>query len=145
MVKMKQLCVFLIVLFALLFTACGSAEGNAAAPTARPYTPQDFQGDNDASEALVGQPENGKVLFDTHCIGCHDTAEDGVAPGPSLYLAGTRLEYDYVKESIITPQAHDAYLETELSVVDVDMPSDFAGLLTPQQLEDLVAYILSIK
>ncbi|WKZ37381.1 MAG: cytochrome c [Anaerolineales bacterium] len=145
MIKMKQLSVFLIVLFALLVTACGSAEGNVAAPTARPYTPQTVQEGNEASGPIVGQPENGKALFDIHCIACHDIVEDGVAPGPALHLAGTRMEPDYVKESIIYPQAHDAYLEAELSAVDVDMPTDFAGLLTPQQLEDLVAYVLTLK
>ena len=64
--------------------------------------------------------------------------------GSSLFGAGSRLSYDKVKESIIYPKAHDAYLEAELHAVDVSMPADFGGLLTLQQIEDLITFILSL-
>jgi hypothetical protein len=63
---------------------------------------------------------------------------------PSLFGAGSRLSYDKAKESIVYPKAHNDYLKDELHAVDVDMPADFGGLFTLQQLEDLVTFILSL-
>lgn len=142
---MKNLSVLLIIPL-LLITACGSVDTIGVDPTARPYTPEVFEGgEGDGSVPLVGNPEAGLVVFQKNCGGCHAIEEGAEIVGPSLFAAGTRLDYDQVKESIIYPEAHNAFLESEHAAVDVDMPTDFAGYLSAQQLEDLIAYVMSLK
>jgi hypothetical protein len=62
-----------------------------------------------------------------------------------LFEAGTRLDYDYVKESILDPTAHDAYYEDLYTESGTTMPTDFGQLLSERQLEDVIAYVMSLK
>lgn len=52
----------------------------------------------------------------------------------------------YIRESILNPNAYlvpgDAYRASNGSSV---MPKNFGKLLTPKQLDDLVAYLLTLK
>lgn len=146
MIKTHQLPVLMMIPVILLAAACGPAAMPAAAePTARPYTPVVVEEAAGEPAPLVGVVEDGLIAFQTNCSSCHAIEEGVVIEGPSLFAAGSRLEYDYIKESILYPEAHDAFVEAQLAAVDVDMPTDFAGLLTPQQLEDLIAYVQSLK
>jgi mono/diheme cytochrome c family protein len=144
MKKTNQLFVFLMIMIVLLLAACGPAmEAGIPAPTARPYTAMELPPPYGESAPVVGDKDNGQVLYQQYCGECHTTEENGKSAAPSLFGAGSRLSYDQVKESIIYPKAHDAYLEAELHAVDVNMPSDFGGLLTIQQIEDLITFIRS--
>jgi mono/diheme cytochrome c family protein len=146
MKKKMVLPVSILLSLILLVTACGGVtEVERVEPTARPYTPQTGAESDPEEVVLVGNPVDGFVVFEQYCLVCHLVDADEDIGGPSLLNAGLRMEYDYVKESILYPEEHDAWVERELDAVDVDMPTDFGGLLTPQQLEDLIAYVLSLK
>ncbi|HEX6139961.1 MAG TPA: cytochrome b N-terminal domain-containing protein [Candidatus Limnocylindria bacterium] len=64
------------------------------------------------------------------CSSCHEIRGVGGSAGPSLTRAGFRWEADTIRLQIVTPQ-------------DEQMPA-FDGL-TPQQLDDLVAFLASLK
>lgn len=128
MKHMKQLSVFLIIALLFLVTACGSANNNAAEST-----------------TLTGNPENGLVLFKQYCSECHDIAEGQVIEGPPLFEVGTRLDYDYVKESILYPTEHIAYYEGIYAEDGTNMPTDFKNLLSDRQLDDVIAYLMSLE
>ena len=145
MEKMKNLSVVLIVSLVFLVTACGSANGEPAAPTARPYTPDASLASGGEAESAVGNPEDGLVVFEQYCSECHDIAEGQNIEGPSLFAAGTRLDYDYVKESILYPAEHLAYVEGKFEVDDTTMPTDFQEWMSTQQMEDVIAYVLSLE
>lgn len=145
MKKIDRLFVFLMIAIVLPLAACGTAvEPEVAGPTARPYTAMELPPPYENSEPIVGNKENGLALYQQYCSQCHTTEENGNATAPTLFGASSRLSYDQVKESIIYPKAHNAFLEAELHAVDVDMPTDFGGLLTLQQVEDLITFILSL-
>jgi mono/diheme cytochrome c family protein len=128
MKHMKQLSVFLIISLLFLVTACGSAGSDSAEPT-----------------TLTGNPVNGLVLFKQYCSECHDIVEGQVIEGPPLFEAGTRLDYDYVKESILYPTEHIAYYEGIYDEDGTNMPTDFEQLLSDRQLDDVIAYLMSLE
>jgi mono/diheme cytochrome c family protein len=72
------------------------------------------------------------VVFEQYCSGCHKTAEGQNLEGPSLFDAGSRFDYDYVKESILYPTEHLAYVEGEFEVDDTTMPTDFQEWMSTQ-------------
>jgi mono/diheme cytochrome c family protein len=144
--KTKLSIVFLAVTIIFLAAACGPAPSANVEPTARPYTPESVQeGAGGASSELVGNPEDGKVVFEQYCSECHDIQEGVNIEGPSLFEAGTRYDYNYVKESVLFPTAHLAFIEGEFEVDDSSMPVDFQEWMSAQQLEDVIAYVLSLK
>ncbi len=146
MEKIKLPTVILILTLLFMVAACGSAASGNVQPTARPYTPEAVQGaGNGGSSDLVGNPEDGLVVFEQYCSECHDVREGVNIEGPSLFEAGTRYDYAYVKESILYPTAHLAFIEGEFEVDDSSMPVDFQEWMSSQQLEDVIAYVLSLK
>jgi cytochrome c2 len=128
MKNMKQLSVPLIISLLFLLTACGSASSDAA-----------------ESNELPGNPELGQIVFQQYCSECHSIAEDQVIEGPPLFEAGTRLTYDYVKESILSPTAHIAHYEGLYDEDGTTMPTDFERLLSERELNDVIAYLMSLK
>lgn len=144
MKKIAPATVFLIISFVIVLTACGPAAGSNVEPTARPYTPEDVQAGG-GSGPIEGNAEDGVVVFEQYCSECHDIKEGVNIEGPSLFEAGTRYDYDYVKESVLYPTAHLAYIEGQFEVDDSSMPADFQEWMSTQQLEDVVAYVLSLK
>lgn len=122
MKNLKQLSIPLIISLLFLVTACGSA-----------------------STELSGDPELGLVVFQQYCSECHDIAEGQVIEGPPLFEAGTRLDYDYVKESILYPTEHIAYYEGLYNEDGTNMPTDFKNLLSDRQLDNVIAYLMSLK
>ena len=143
MKKMIKAAVFLIIPLIFVVAACGTTSGGAE-PTARPYTPEEVDSDGE-SGSVVGVAADGKAVYDEYCSECHDLVESVNIEGPSLFAAGTRLDYDYVKESILYPTEHLAYIEGEFEVDDTSMPTDFQEWMTTQQLEDVIAFVLSIE
>lgn len=135
----------IMISIALLATACGSAEKSGADPTALPYTPMAYEGGSGGSEPIVGRPEEGQKVFEEHCSICHAIEKGELIEGPSLYAAGTRLTYDYVKESIRLPWEHMASFEEGEDFTETTMPTDFEQKLSTQDFEDLIAYILSLN
>ncbi len=99
---------------------------------------------------VEGAPEDrGRVIFlDAGCQGCH--AVEGISTGivgPDLThiatVAGTRIEgtsaEDYLRESLLSPGAFltEGYGDF--------MPATFGDSLSDQQLEDLLAFLLTLE
>src|SRR5690606_31432873 len=92
----------------------------------------------------------GKDLFGrppAQCATCHSLTPETVIIGPSLAGIATRAESrmdgldarQYIELSILKP---DAYL---VEGFPNTMPSDFGKKLTSEELNDLVAYLLTLK
>lgn len=105
--------------------------------------------------AVGGDPEAGKALFErtavvagAGCVICHSREPGKVIVGPSLAdvgsRAGTRIPgmtaEEYLTQSIVDP---DAYVVDGFPAGQ--MLPDFGERLTEQQIDDLVAYLLTLK
>ena len=102
-----------------------------------------------------GSAQAGEKLFDQAAIGnqagcstCHSLEVDVILVGPSLAgianragerVAGLSAE-DYIRESIIDPDAYT--VEGFPSSV---MPLVWSSVLTEEQIDDLVAFLLTLK
>ena len=78
------------------------------------------------------------LLFTSYaCAGCHSL--DGTRlVGPSLKGIGARADKGFLKQSMLEPNA----------VIATDFPAampSFAGMLSAQQIEDLLAYLQSLR
>ena len=108
-------------------------------------TPEDVPGATSTETPVIfgfGDPQEGLLAFNDHCFECHSTQEGQAIAGPSLFAAGSKFSYDYVKESILSPhtivvKVQDAQFE------DSEMPEDIVAELTEQELEDIISYVLS--
>lgn len=115
----------------------------SAAPTASP-----------SSISGGGDPKNGERLFQMFqpaagisCAACHrvDSEERLVGPGllnVSIHAAGRipgKSAEQYLRESILDPSAYvvDGYQDL--------MPKTWSKVFTPQQIDDLVAYLMALR
>jgi nitric oxide reductase subunit C len=111
-----------------------------------------------------GDAERGAQLYTTlPCASCHDTTQPlpGGAVCPNLgniateaarlvraadYHGRARDAAGYIRESIVDP---NAYLVPGASYRQADgqsvMPKDFSATLTREQLDDLVAFLLTLR
>lgn len=96
---------------------------------------------------LDEQQAKGKQVFTQFCASCHSTLPDTVIVGPSLAGIATRAETrvagmdagEYILESITNPEA---YLNEGYNDL---MPKDFEKRLRDDQLDALLAYLLTLK
>jgi mono/diheme cytochrome c family protein len=115
-----------------------------------------------ATPEAVGDVANGEVLFlngkdaAPACVTCHLLEEDIVLIGPSMIglveRAATRVEgqsaEEYLYESIVAP---NAYLvpDTETNIFAAGgtslMFQQYTDYLTEDEIDDLVAYMLSLE
>lgn len=133
---MKKVYVFVavIVLFSLALTACGGGGGSS-----------------DGDDAV----QRGKDLFAQSVIGteagcstCHSLEAGVTIVGPSLAGIGTTAATmvsgmnaeEYLRQSILEP---DAYVTEGFPAGT--MPQVWKDVLTEDQVNDLVAYLLSLK
>ncbi|MCA9946018.1 MAG: cytochrome c [Ardenticatenaceae bacterium] len=142
---MRKLTLTLILLLLLSFglAACGGGE-----------EPADESGGESSS---VGDVANGERLFNESiigaasapgCITCHSLEPGVVIVGPSQSDVGARAETaiegmsaeDYLRQSIEEPDAHIAEGYTEGV-----MYQNFGEELTNSQINDLVAFMLTLK
>ncbi len=105
-------------------------------------------------EAAAGNPERGQQIFSEGingappCFACHQTVEStGFSVGPSLAgiadhaaarIAGTTAQ-DYLRASILEP---GAYVVAGYRNI---MYPDYAAHLSPQDVEDLIAFLLTLE
>lgn len=114
--------------------------------------------------SVPGDPAVGKQLFASlPCASCHDVTNPfpGGVICPNLgniaaeaeriiqlpaYHGSATDAASYIRESILNPNAYlvpgEAYRAADGSSV---MPKNFGKLLSPKQLDDLVAYLLTLK
>lgn len=96
---------------------------------------------------LTDQEARGQRLFQANCASCHATSPDTVIVGPSLAgivdRAGTRVAgqdaSDYIKTSILDP---GAYVNAGF---DNLMPKTFGRMFNNEEMEALIAYLLTLK
>ncbi len=119
-------------IFCLLFlVACGGSGPEAAPP---PPT-------------LSPQAQLGKQVFSRDCGACHSTSPDTIIVGPSLAgiasRAATRVDgqdaYTYLLTSVMQP---DAYL---VEGYDNLMPASLSKQLTGEELDNVIAYLQTLK
>lgn len=105
----------------------------------------------------------GEALFRTTppgCAGCHSTVRGVTMVGPSLagiadraastikspeYKGNARDAAAYIRESILTPDAYLVAGPTFSAQGHSVMPDYFSRMLTPEQLDQLTAYLVSLK
>jgi mono/diheme cytochrome c family protein len=132
---MRQGVWLLLWVLALVLAACGGAPGAGEAAT----------GDEAAGEELFAQTLIGNQ---PGCSTCHSLEPGGAGVGPSLATigaeAGSRVSgmsaEEYLRQSIEEPNAHIA----EGFAAGI-MPAALADALSAQQLNDMVAYLLTLK
>jgi cytochrome c2 len=144
MSTVSRLVVFFVV--AMLVAACGG--GAATSPASSP-------GGNAANgDTLFHQPTLGKDKV-PGCATCHSTEKDKKLVGPSLAgiatdAAGAFKEAEYkgtakdaagwLREQIVNPS-----LETVEGFQPNVMPQNYGTELNNQELDDIVAYVLTLK
>ncbi|MEP7290661.1 MAG: c-type cytochrome, partial [Chloroflexota bacterium] len=122
-------------------------------PTVAPATAAQVAGD----PAVTGDPANGQVIFTTQhitdkgswsCAMCHSvTPDEARLIGPGQWnisvRAGTEVEglsaFDYIHQSIVNPQAYVVPTYPENL-----MPGNWADVLTPEELDDVIAYLYTL-
>lgn len=120
-------------------------------PTAAPAVEQPEA----ASVVVDGDAANGQVLFNTFqpaasfaCSTCHLVVSEDRSVGPGLLNISVRAEtrvpgqgvYEYLHESIVNP---DAYIVADF--VGALMPANWAEIYTEQEINDIIAYLLTLK
>lgn len=102
---------------------------------------------SEAAPPLPPELQAGRKVFEARgCIGCHTIQGVGGQTGPELTHIGTdaatmepgKSAEQYMRESVLTPQA---FIVPGFPPV---MPS-FQGVISDQELDDLVRYLLSLK
>ncbi len=134
-----------LICVALLLSACGS---NTTAASATPEPLQSCsaaQGDAARGEALFAQDV---LTYYAGCSTCHMVDNDIMLQGPSLQgvgsvaagrVAGQDAE-QYLCQSILNP---NGYLVEGFSASL--MPPYYANWLTQQELDDLIAYLVTLE
>jgi len=121
-----------------------SAEGTAeAGDEGTPAADGTAEADSgDGGDAAAGDPDAGEDLFASNCAGCHGAEPGAGPPRPGM---GERAEdaveglsaAEYLHQSIVDPSAHIVEGYPDI------MPKDYEERFDEQQLNDLVAYLLT--
>ncbi|MBI2889165.1 MAG: c-type cytochrome [Nitrospirae bacterium] len=95
--------------------------------------------------ASLSPADRGREIFlgKGTCMACHITPHNPnpqAIVGPDLSKVGSRRDADFIRKSILDPNAD----VTEGYPPGV-MPPIFASLLTPEELNDVVAYLSSLR
>ncbi len=112
----------------ILFVACAGNDESAAS----------------SADLVVAE---GQRIFNQNCSTCHSTKPDSIIVGPSLAgiatRAHTRVEgwdgREYIQTSILKPSVYVVDGFTDL------MPSNFGKSLSGEELDALIAYLLTLK
>ncbi|MCP4425116.1 MAG: c-type cytochrome [Chloroflexi bacterium] len=142
---MKRIIGLLVVMLALGLGACDGDASESEAETAIPATLE------------PGNPARGEKLYrqtiigtgnSAGCITCHSLEPDVTLVGPSHATIGAEAEgrlpgmsaEDFLRESIVDPneQISDGFTVGT-------MYSNYGEELLPQEIEDLAAYMLTLK
>lgn len=102
--------------------------------------------EEEGSQAIVGDVKRGEELFWKHpvaaCVNCHALKGKGSTVGPALDGISSRKDEAYLVQSLVDPNAvlAEGYVATPISPMP---PMNL--ILKPQELEDIKAFILSLK
>ncbi|MCG6937784.1 MAG: sulfur oxidation c-type cytochrome SoxX [Gammaproteobacteria bacterium] len=150
-----------LIISSVVFSATSLAGNIAAATQPEPYC--QWQVDNYAIEkplcGLVGDPERGKLIVSDgskgNCLACHRLPIDGIAAygtiGPPLAGVGTRLTEGFIRLRVvdtrnISPMSIMPGFYRDPSLINRPR-KDYKGktFLTAQQVEDVIAYLVTLK
>jgi putative heme-binding domain-containing protein len=72
-----------------------------------------------AVEKLPGDPVAGKAVFESkgHCLQCHSVGPKGASIGPGLTAIGNRYSANYLRNSLLKPEADIAILYRGIRIV----------------------------
>ncbi|MBL8148056.1 MAG: c-type cytochrome [Anaerolineae bacterium] len=145
------------------------ATATTAPPTATPLPPTEPPA---GGAAPAGDAAAGQVVFQTAfslpdgsswaCMSCHSvTPDEARLIGPGLFnvsvRAATRPDdaildsatgdhvYDYIHTSVVHPDHYIAPVKEGDAPWALAMPIGFGDVLTEQQLNDVIAYLMSLK
>jgi mono/diheme cytochrome c family protein len=82
------------------------------------------------------------IINEKGCFGCHKLGAEGGAVGPAFDGLGKRADKDYIRESIVDPNAKIAKGFEQFKGM---MPPNFGEQLSAKQLEILVNFLASQK
>jgi cytochrome c len=108
-----------------------------------------------ASPAAAADARAGRGVFESQCGVCHSDARNGpVIVGPPLYgvvgrLAGSVGGFDYSQTMkaagfVWTPDRLRAYLPAPRTYLP-GVKMSYAGLKNPSKLDDLIAYLATLR
>ena len=146
----------------------------AIAPTATPLPPTDTPQPTSlptvppvevaAAAQPSGDPANGQVVFAAQhnmpdgsawaCASCHSVSSDQLRLiGPGLWNVSVRGEtavegenaLEYIHNSIVNPQAHIAAVREGEPPWALQMPMGFGEVLTEDEIQDIIAYLFTLK
>jgi mono/diheme cytochrome c family protein len=135
-----------IIAMSVLVAGCGTAASVSTTVASTPVASVTRSASSPEDEAQ----QRGEQLFSGFggCSACHTVDGSGGLPGPDLAGVADRavkihpdvsveeaLEVEIVDPNAYIPEGYWAGL----------MPSNYADTLTPQQLQDLIAYMKSLK
>ena len=100
-----------------------------------------------APNDLTEQETRGMRLFTANCASCHTTSGDSVIVGPPLAGIANRAAErvpgqsapDYLRISIVEP---DAYINEGFNDL---MPKTFGSIFTEEEIEALVAFLMTLE
>ncbi len=156
---------FALLIVLVLVAACGTVAtpttpvtSNPIAVTALPVTlptavPAVEVPVSRAAIIIPGDPEAGRLLFNTvqpaagmACATCHRANSEDRLIGPGLLNLESRAAQrvpgltarEYIHTSIVQPNAYivDGYSDI--------MPKNWGKVFTPEQMDDLIAYLMSL-
>ena len=113
-------------------------------------TPDDIKGaggaepahQESAASAASATTDPKAILNEKACLGCHKLGSEGGAVGPEFNGLGKRADKDYIRESILDPNAKIAKGFEQFKGM---MPPNFGEQLSAKQLEILVNFLASQK
>ena len=97
------------------------------------------------TSVIAGDAARGEKIFRNDpvasCFRCHQLGGEGGVVGPYLDGVGARKQLDYLRESLVNPQAKMA----EGFTAGVSPMPPFGVLLKVQELEDVLAFLQTLK
>lgn len=125
----------------LLAAACGSSEPPTPAATATAALPPEAQ----KYAALKGNPDNGKVKYETTCVACHGPDAKGVTGlGKNLTASDFLDHLSDAEAALFLSKGRPA--SDPLNTTKVDMPPKGGNpALNDQDLVDIVAYLRTLR
>lgn len=97
-------------------------------------------------KALTGDPKRGEDIFFKHpaaaCVLCHTVKGQGSTVGPALDGIASRKDAKYIEESLLEP---NKVLAEGFQQLGVSPMPPLGLILKPQEIEDIKAYLQTLK
>lgn len=151
----------LLLTFALLLIAgCGRGDIFAPTPTSVLFVPSATpRATPNPTQQALEAAARGEQIFNTfyqqagfQCSTCHNANSADRLVGPGLQGVSSRAATsvsgltaeEYLRESIINPNAHIAVIPGDQPYVANLMPQVYGQIFSEQEINDLIAYLLTL-